>query len=236
MRKIAIIALFALTSLSSTYAAEKGDKTRGQRDFSACAACHSLEPNRNMTGPSLANLWGRKAGALSSFDRFSDPLKASGIVWRDRTLDQWLTDPQRLVPGNEMPFPGIKDERGRADLLAFLKQATRPEVAQGKQQSGSMGPMAGMMGGGKAPDLKQLNSTNRVKSISHCKDTYVVTTADGQKHKFWERNLRLKTDASPEGPNKGAPALVDAGMMGDRADVIFADPSEISPAISTKCN
>lgn len=235
MRKIAIIALFALTSLSSTYAAEKGDKTRGQRDFSACAACHSLEPNRNMTGPSLANLWGRKAGTLSSFDRFSDPLKASGIVWRDRTLDQWLTDPQRLVPGNEMPFPGIKDERGRADLLAFLKQATKLGASGATPHSGSMGGMAGMMGG-KAPNLKEIKPTNRVKLISHCKDTYVVTTADGQKHKFWERNLRLKTDASPEGPNKDAPALVDAGMMGDRADVIFADPSEISPAISTKCN
>jgi cytochrome c len=84
MRRIAIIALFALTSLSSTYAAEKGDKTRGRRDFGACAPCHSLEPNRNMAGPSLANLWGRKAGTLSSFDRFSDPLKVSGVVWGDR--------------------------------------------------------------------------------------------------------------------------------------------------------
>ena len=52
---------------------------------------------------------------------------------------------------------------------------------------------------------------------------------------FWERNLRLKTDASGDGPEKNAPALVRAGMMGDRADVIFADPAEISPFIAAKC-
>jgi cytochrome c len=49
----------------------------GERDFRLCAPCHSLEPDRNMTGPSLANLWGRKAGSLPSFDRYSDGLKAS---------------------------------------------------------------------------------------------------------------------------------------------------------------
>jgi cytochrome c len=66
-------------------------------------------------------------------------------------------------------------------------------------------------------------------------NTYTVTTANGQTRKFWERNLRLKTDASGDGPEKNAPALINAGMMGDRADVIFADPSEISPFIAAKC-
>lgn len=89
-----------------------------------------------------------------------------------------------------------------------------------------------MMGGGKAPNLKGLKPANRVQSLSHCKDTYVVTTADGQRHKFWERNLRLKTDAIPEGPKKDMPALVGAGMMGDRADATFADPTEISGFIA----
>jgi hypothetical protein len=82
-----------------------------------------------MTGPSLANLWGRKAGSLPSFDRYSDALRTSGIIWDDRSLDAWLTDPDRMVPDNEMPFEGIKDERARADLLAFLKEATKPGAA-----------------------------------------------------------------------------------------------------------
>jgi cytochrome c2 len=93
--------------------------------FRACAPCHSLEPDRNMTGPSLANLWGHKAGSLPSFDRYSDALKSSGIIWDDRALDGWLTDPQRMVPDNEMPFEGINDALVRADLLAFLKDATK---------------------------------------------------------------------------------------------------------------
>ena len=95
--------------------------------------------------------------------------------------------------------------------------------------------MGGMMGGGQAPKLKKLDPENRVQAITYCKDTYTITTANGQTRKFWERNLRLKTDASEDGPEKNAPALVAAGMMGDRADVIFAEPSEISPIIAAKC-
>jgi cytochrome c len=84
--------------------------------------------------------------------------------------------------------------------------------------------MGGMMGGGRVPDLKTLKPNMQVKAITYCHDTYRVTTADGKKRAFWERNLRLKTDSSKEGPQNGAPALVPAGMMGDRADVIFAAP------------
>src|ERR1700682_4246814 len=125
MGKFAVLALVTLASLSSALA-EQGDAARGQQDFRACAPCHSLEADRNMTGPSLANLWGRKAGSLPSFDRYSDALKSSGIIWDDRALDGWLTDPARLVPNNEMPFEGINDARVRADMLAFLKDATKP--------------------------------------------------------------------------------------------------------------
>jgi cytochrome c len=96
--------------------------------------------------------------------------------------------------------------------------------------------MGGMMGGGQVPNLKKLDPADRVQTITYCKDTYTITTANGQARKFWERNLRLKTDASVEGPEKTAPALLNAGMMGDRADVIFAEPSEISPFIAAKCD
>jgi cytochrome c len=98
-----------------------------------------------------------------------------------------------------------------------------------------MGGTGGMMGGGQVPNLKKLDPSDRVQAITYCKDTYTVTTANGETHKFWERNLRLKTDASSDGPEKSAPALVAAGMMGDRADVIFAEPNEISPFITVKC-
>lgn len=230
---------FAAFFVSSPAGAQQDSIARGERDFRVCVACHSLAPDRNMTGPSLANLWGRKAGSLPSFERYSDALKASGIIWDDRSLDAWLTDPARMVPDNEMPFEGIKDSRARADLLAFLKEATKPGAAPERtaenRMNGMGGMMGGMMGGGRAPNLKQLDPAQHVTGITHCRDTYRVTTADGKTRHFWERNLRLKTDSGQDGPQSGAPAIVPAGMMGDRADLIFAAPEEISKTIESRC-
>jgi cytochrome c len=235
MKRFAVAALATIAFLSPA-SAQLGDAARGQQNFRACAPCHSLEPDRNMTGPSLANLWGRKAGGLSSFERYSAALKASGIIWDDRSLDGWLTDPDGMVPDNEMPFNGIKDIRVRADLLAFLKDATKPGAPQQTaQQGGMMGGMGGMMGGGPDPNLKKLEPGIQVKAITYCHDTYRVTTADGKTRAFWERNLRFKTDSSKDGPEKGAPAIMPAGMMGDRAAVIFAAPEEIAKMIEARC-
>jgi cytochrome c len=215
-----MITVLAASTASSAQAVE-GNPARGQRLFGACAQCHSLEPNRSMTGPSLAGLWSRKAGTIASFPRYSPALKSANVVWDDKTLNEFLKDPQHLIPGNGMTFAGIPNTQQRADLLAFLKNATQP---------GRAGMMWCVV-----PNLKQLDAEKRVRAISHCGDTYKVTTADGKSRDFWERNLRFKTDVSDEGPQKGAPALVGAGMMGDRADVIFAAPEEISGFISTAC-
>ena len=234
----ALLALATMTLPSPAFA--EGDASRGQQGFRACAPCHSLEVDRNMTGPSLAGLWGRKAGSLPSFERYSDALKSSGIIWEDRSLDGWLTDPQRMVPDNDMPFDGIKDAHVRADLMAFLKEATRPgasvKMAEHRGGIGGMGGMmGGMMGGGRDANLRKLEPGQQVKAITYCHDTYRVATADGKTRAFWERNLRFKTDSSEEGPDKGAPAIMPAGMMGDRASVIFADPEEIARFIAKHC-
>jgi cytochrome c len=233
MKGIYVLALaaFLTLGLGVSLALSAGNSTRGQRVFGACVACHSLRPDHNMTGPSLAGLWNRKAGSAASFSRYSAALKSANIVWNDKTLDDWIRDPQQLVPGNNMTFGGIKDARQRADLLAFLKEATKPGASAAQES----GPMGGMMGGGQLPSLKNLEPAKRVQEVTYCKDTYTVTTANGQVRKFWERNLRLMTDASDRGPDKHAPVIVAAGMMGDRADLVFADPSEISPFIAAKC-
>ncbi len=229
------IGAIVLTVLSTQAWAQAGDAERGERMLRACVACHSLEPNRNMTGQSLAELWNRRAGGLPSFPRYSPALKSAGIIWNDDTLDEWIKDPAHFIPGNTMTFPGMKDARQRADLLAYLKEATKPGAAPKVAQGGNqMGGMMGM-GGGSVPNLKKLDPEDRVQSISHCGDTYKVATADGKVRDFWERNLRFKTDVSGDGPQKGVPALVPAGMMGDRADVIFASPDEISGFISHQC-
>ena len=97
-----------------------GDARQGAADFRACAPCHSVQPNRDMTGPSLAGVWHRKAGSVKSFDRYSPALKSAGIVWDAETLDGWLKDPAQFVPHNRMTFPGIADARVRRDLIAYL--------------------------------------------------------------------------------------------------------------------
>src|SRR5262245_55065627 len=106
----------SLTISCAASSAAPGNTTRGERLYRACVACHSLEPNRNMTGPSLAELWGRKAGGLPSFPRYSPALKGSGIIWNDDTLDEWLKDPQHFISGNTMTFVAVAVDRGRASL------------------------------------------------------------------------------------------------------------------------
>jgi cytochrome c len=227
MRQVLFIA--AVPFMVSVAVAQPGDATRGQRQFQNCMACHSMEPKKNLSGPSLSGIIGRKAGSIESFDRYSDALKSSNIVWDDKTLDAWLADPQHVVPGNQMPFPGIKNPQQRADIIAFLKQPSQA------QQSPPMGGMMGGMMSHDVPNLKQLDNASRVQGITYCRDTYEVATADGKKRKFFERNLRFKTDSSDDGPTNGSPALVPAGMMGDRADVIFAAPGEFGRFVAQAC-
>jgi len=229
MRRLTAVPLLLV---AVTAAAEPGNVERGQRIFRTCAACHSLQPDKNMTGPTLSGVWNRKVGAVASFSRYSPALKSADVVWDDQTLDAWITNPQLVIPGNEMTFPGIRDPQQRVDLLAFLKDATKPGASIAQSSQGGMG---GMMHGGTAPNLKKLDDEDRVKSVSYCRDTYEVATADGKTRKFWERNLRLKTDSSEDGPQAGAPALVGAGMMGDRADIVFSSPDEIGKFVSKSC-
>lgn len=208
-----------------------GDPDRGASAFRACGACHSVEPGRHMSGPSLARVWDRKAGTAEGFLRYSDALKKSGVVWNEKTLDKWLENPGRFIPRNEMTFSGIKERTTRQDIIAFLKA-----VAEGKALPADTGQggMMGMMGGGPMPNLKESAAEARITRIRYCPDTYFVTTAK-QTVKIWEFNLRFKTDSSKNGPNPGKPVLVKAGMMGDRAFVIFASPSEISSFIKQAC-
>jgi len=237
-RSLPLSAGFLLGVATTAAAAAQGDPAQGGRDFRACAPCHSLAPDRNMTGPSLAGIFDRKAGALDSFGRYSPALKSSAITWNDQTLDAWLADPAAAIPGNHMTFPGIRDPKIRAGLIAYLKEATVPGHGPPMQtaQGGMSGGMGGIMGGsGEVPDLKKIGADETVKAIGYCRDTYHVVTADGETHDFWERNLRFKTDSSEEGPIKGAPAILGAGMMGDRASVIFAAPDEISGFIKHDC-
>ena len=115
--RILLVLVAALPA--ATQGAAAGDAANGAKMYRACTPCHSLRPDVNMTGPSLAGVWGRKAGGLTSFERYSPALKSSGVVWDDKALDTWLKDPAGFIPHNRMTFSGIKEAPARADLLAL---------------------------------------------------------------------------------------------------------------------
>lgn len=232
MKRISLItAIVAGAVAAATSAAlADGDRDKGAKAFRQCAACHTLQAGDHRTGPSLADIWGKKAGSVATFSRYSKALKDSDIVWNTETLDRWLKDPKAMVPGNRMVFRGVAEKRTRDDLIAFLKSASE---GKGQAAGGSMGGMGGH--GGEMPNLKELDANNRVTAITHCKDTFTVTTANGEIHPLWEFNLRFKVDSGANGPTPGKPVMAPSGMMGDRVFVVFASPEEISAFIKKGC-
>jgi nitrite reductase (NO-forming) len=112
-----------------------GDATAGRLVFRKCQACHSLEPGKNMLGPSLAAIIGRKAGSEANYN-YSPAMKQADITWDVKTLDAYLADPQKVVPHNKMPFPGLKTDHDRQDIVAYLAASGRvAQAAPGASQS-----------------------------------------------------------------------------------------------------
>jgi cytochrome c len=72
-------------------------------------------------------LFGRQAGTVPGFD-YSEAMKASGIIWDEETLDAFLSDPRGFVPGTKMTYAGVKNPQDRADLIAYLKEATKEQA------------------------------------------------------------------------------------------------------------
>jgi cytochrome c len=110
------IAALALLSAPAGADMPSGDATRGQSLFEKrCTICHV---NSDM-GPKYRGLIGRRAGTVPGFD-YSKALQAKGIVWSEELIDQWLTNPDKLVPGNLMGFR-VRSAQERADIIAYLK-------------------------------------------------------------------------------------------------------------------
>jgi cytochrome c len=119
----AAIVLAALTN-NAIVAQAAGDPEKGKAAFSQCAACHSLEAGQNGVGPTLHGLLGRKSAAEDF--TYSPAMKRANVTWTPELLDQYLADPQEGVfRGNRMPFAGIGDAQSRADLIAYLQEATK---------------------------------------------------------------------------------------------------------------
>ncbi|MCH8862967.1 MAG: c-type cytochrome [Proteobacteria bacterium] len=99
-----------------------GDAKNGKLVFGRCRACHGFTSARAKPGPSLENIFGRPAGAEPGYDAYSKALRESGIVWNERTLDEWISNPLDFLPGNKMNVAPIRSAQDRMDLLAYLRQ------------------------------------------------------------------------------------------------------------------
>ena len=128
----AAFAASGAASIAAAMAAAPADNTaatlqRGEQIYSRCVACHAI--NRNRTGPLHCGLFGRRAGTATGYDNYSVAMRRAGIVWTERSLDTFLAAPLQTLPGTSMGYAGIRAPAERADLIAWLRQATQPGVS-----------------------------------------------------------------------------------------------------------
>lgn len=139
MIKTSLLAAFAALSLTvaapmvsaddaadTTFSAQ-GDAQKGKRVFNRCKSCHILtKEGGKRLGPSLAGLFGRSSGTMEGY-KYSKALAEADFVWTEAQLNNWLSNPKTFLPGNKMNFIGLRKEKDRNDLMAFLRQATVAE-------------------------------------------------------------------------------------------------------------
>lgn len=89
-------------------------------EFAACGVCHKVEPGGRSLGPSLAGVYGAKAGHVGDF-AYSAAMRGSGLTWDEATLDRYLEAPMKTVPGTKMSYAGLKDPAKRKAVIAYLK-------------------------------------------------------------------------------------------------------------------
>lgn len=140
--RIAIAALFASATMLSPLMAQAptppaaapaapaaapaaGDAAAGERVFAQCRACHQVGPTaRNVVGPQLNGLFGRKAGSVAGFN-YSPAFKTPAVaekVWSPENFAVYIRNPREVTPGTRMVFAGIRSDTQIADLTAYLRQ------------------------------------------------------------------------------------------------------------------
>ena len=100
---------------------QAGDIDAGAKVFKKCKACHWADKEKNKTGPHLVGIIGRTAGSLESYKKYSKAMKASGIVWDETTLTDYLRAPKKYLKGTKMAFAGLKKDADIENVIVYLK-------------------------------------------------------------------------------------------------------------------
>lgn len=126
MKSWAVAVVAGFVGFATQASAQAGDAAKGQRVFNQqCRACHTVEKDgASVTGPNLHAVFGRKAGTGGGYES-SEAMVKSGIVWDDATMAEYLRDPKGKVAGTKMAYNGVKNAGQLADLVAYLKEATK---------------------------------------------------------------------------------------------------------------
>ena len=114
---VALAVGLALVSAGPVLAA---DIKAGEKVFKKCKACHYADREKHKTGPHLVNLIGRTAGSLEDYKKYSKAMKASGIVWNEVTLAEYLRAPKKYIKGTKMTFVGLKKDADIENVIAYL--------------------------------------------------------------------------------------------------------------------
>ncbi|HWE20654.1 MAG TPA: cytochrome c family protein [Hyphomicrobiaceae bacterium] len=115
-------ALVAALVAATAAGAAAEDLDNGKAVFNKCRACHQVGENaKNLVGPILNGLLGRKAGTIEGYN-YSEANKTSGITWDEATFKEYIKNPKAKIPNTKMVFAGLTDPQDIDDLLAYLKQ------------------------------------------------------------------------------------------------------------------
>jgi cytochrome c len=117
-RYVIMLAAAGALSLPLTAYAQ-GDAAAGEKIFAHCAPCHSIKPGENKLGPSLAGVFGRKSATEPGYN-YSSAMKGANVTWDEKTLDEYLQGPSKVVRGTKMVY-AVPDEKDRQDVIAYLK-------------------------------------------------------------------------------------------------------------------
>ena len=118
--RCSLASLALAMALVSSGTAVAADIKAGEKVFKKCKACHYADREKHKTGPHLVNIIGRTAGSLEDYKKYSKAMKASGIVWDETTLADYLRAPKKYIQGTKMAFVGLKKDADIENVIAYL--------------------------------------------------------------------------------------------------------------------